>query len=78
MSRNDGDPVGSPESHWGTKDPAAQPPRDAVLGLGRLVAEARGRLGADATPEAVAADLWARGVAADLDEIRKCYADEYR
>lgn len=54
-------PDTSPESHWGTCDPESQPPRDAVLGLQRLVVESWTRLGDAATPEAVTKDLKARG-----------------
>ena len=62
---------GSPEEHWATRDPEHQPSRDEVLGLGRLVLEARDRLGPDATPERVAAELKARGIAADPAEVAR-------
>jgi hypothetical protein len=68
---------GSPESHWGSRDPAHQPPRDAVLGLKRLVIETRDRLGPAATPEAIADDLRTRGVAADPAEIARYCAEPY-
>lgn len=68
---------GSPESHWGTRDPASQPDQSAVLGLKRMVIEAQDRLGKDATPEAIADELKARGITADAAEIRRCCTEPY-
>jgi hypothetical protein len=68
---------GSPESHWGTRDPAAQPDQTPVLGLKRMVIEARDRLGTGATPEAIAAELKARGITAGTDEVRRLCAEPY-
>ena len=69
--------MGSPESHWGTHDPAAEPPRDVVLGVGRLVQEAKTRLGPTATPDEVHAELVARGVMIDRAAVERCFADPY-
>jgi hypothetical protein len=47
---------------------------DQFHGLPRLVLEARARLGPDATPEAVADDLRARGVPdVGVDEVRQLW-----
>jgi hypothetical protein len=64
---------GSPEAHWGCCDPAAQPPQPLVLGLPRMVIEARTRLGPEATPERVAEELRAGGVETDADAIRQVW-----
>lgn len=55
-------PQPTPECHWYPSDVERQPPRDIVLSLQRLVQEARGRLGPGADPDAVLADLKARGL----------------
>jgi hypothetical protein len=47
------------------------------MGLKRLVIETRSRLGADATPQAIADDLQARGVVADPAEIARCCTEPY-
>lgn len=65
--------AGDPESHWSNSDPLAQPPQPMVLGLPRMVIEARTRLGPDATPERVAAELKAGGVDATADAIRQVW-----
>ena len=80
-TRPDCDPddpeCGSPESHWNARDIERQPSRDAVLGLRRLVIETRDRLGPTATPDAIAYDLRARGIAASAEEIARCCSDPY-
>jgi hypothetical protein len=58
------------EGHWTHADPAGQPPRDLVVSVKQMVAEARARLGAEATPEQVAAELAARGVQVNADAVR--------
>ncbi len=68
---------GSAESHWGTGDPEGQPSRDAVIGLGRMVAEAKTRLGPAADANAICADLKARGVDADPAEVARCCDQPY-
>lgn len=67
----------SPESHWGSREPEQQPSRDEVLGLKRLVIETRSRLGSDATPQAIADDLRARGITADPSEVARCCSEPY-
>jgi hypothetical protein len=42
-----------------------------------LVIETRSRLGADATPQAIAVDLRSRGVTADPAEVARCCAEPY-
>ncbi len=76
MSRNDDTPadggVGTPAAHWGTKHPEDQPPRNTVMGLGRMVQEAKDRLGPGATVEAVVQELKALGAdvsAADVSRL---------
>ena len=70
------DPVpGNPAGHWGTSDPCAQPPRNLVLGLPRMVTEAVTRLGPGATPEQVLQDLRACGVEVTTDEVRKAWPE---
>ncbi|MBX9582999.1 MAG: hypothetical protein K2X87_22060 [Gemmataceae bacterium] len=61
---------GSPEAHWSNTDPTAQPPQPLVMGLPRLVLEARTRIGPDATPEQVAEELKAGGVDTDVESVR--------
>ena len=68
---------GAPESHWASRDPEAQPSRDEVMGWKRLVIETRSRLGPGATPEAIADDLRARGIAADPAEVARCCSEPY-
>ena len=60
-----------PAQHWGTKDPAGEPNRDLVIGVGRMVMEARTRLGDAATPEAVLAELQGRGVEVTAEQVRR-------
>lgn len=55
--------------HWGTDHPEDQPARPDVAGLGRLVLEARNRLGPKATPEQVIAELRSGGVNANPADI---------
>ena len=57
--------------HWGTHDPAGEPDRDLVIGVGRMVLEARTRMGAACTPEEVLAELRARGVEVTEDQVRQ-------
>lgn len=57
--------------HWGTKNPEEQPSYGEVAGIGRLVVQARDRLGPNATPEAVLAALRAAGVNADPAEVKR-------
>lgn len=71
MSGDSDDPP--PAAHWGTHHPEDQPARPAVAGLGRLVLEARNRLGPDATPEQVIAELRSGGVDASPDEIARWF-----
>jgi hypothetical protein len=66
---------GSPESHWGPRDVEGQPPRDAVLGLGRMVIETRDRLGLTATPDAVVRDLRERGIGVTAEEVGRFWKD---
>jgi hypothetical protein len=47
------------------------------MGLKRLVIETQSRLGSDATPEAIADDLRARGIAADPAEVARCCSEPY-
>ena len=58
-----------PESHWYPSDVEHQPPRDVVLSLQRLVQEARGRLGPDADPDRVLADLKGRGLDVSRSDV---------
>jgi hypothetical protein len=67
------DTMPKPESHWGPSDPAAQPPRDELLSVSRVVQDTRTRLGPDATAEAVHSDVRARGLKITLDEVRACW-----
>jgi hypothetical protein len=60
-----------PESHWYPSDPAAQPVRDQVLSLYRLVQESRARLGPHADPEDVWRDLNARGLSVSREEVAR-------
>jgi hypothetical protein len=62
---------GSPEEHWGTRDPEGQPPLDQVKGLPRLVIETHTRLGPNASPERVAEELRKRG---SIRRPRRCGA----
>lgn len=78
MAHNGVDPtIGAGEAHWGTKNPAGQPAQPQVLGLVRMVIEARDRLGKDATPERVADELRAGGVGASLEDVRTCWDKGY-
>ena len=61
---------GSPEAHWSNTDPTAQPSGAMVMGLPRMVLEARTRMGPDATPEQVAEELKAGGLDTDLESVR--------
>jgi hypothetical protein len=58
-----------PAEHWGTRDPAGEPDRDLVIGVGRMVMEARTRLGDGATPADVLRELQARGVEVTADDV---------
>lgn len=80
MATNDagGPAVGSPESHWGTSDPAAEPAREAVLGVRRAIQETKNRLGPSATADIVWAELQARGMKLERSEVERCFADPYR
>ena len=60
-----------PAEHWGTAHPDEQPSYAAVAGLGRLAMDACSRLGAAATPEAVAAELRAAGVNVEPAEVAR-------
>lgn len=77
MARDTQPVPGSPESHWASREPERQPSREEVMGLKRLVIETRSRLGPDATPQAIADDLQARGVAADPAEVARCCSEPY-
>jgi hypothetical protein len=44
-------------------------------GLPRLVCEAHARLGGNATPEQVAADLKARGIDTCVDDVKACWPE---
>ena len=57
-------------AHWGKLDPADTTNRDLVLGVPRMVTEARGRLGPDSTAEQVLAELKARGLDVTLDDVK--------
>ncbi len=59
-----------PAAHWGTKDPAGEPNRDLVIGVGRMVMECRTRLGDGCTPADVLRELQARGVEATDAQVR--------
>ena len=72
MTDDPNDPT-TAEEHWGTRDPESQPPRAAVLGLGRQVLESKLRMGADATPAAVAEEIRAAGVEVTEDDVRKVW-----
>lgn len=73
----DAEVVGSPASHWGTADPTAQPSRDMVAGVRRVIQEIKTRLGPTATSGAVWAELQARGMKIDRAEVERCFADPY-
>ena len=62
-----------PAEHWGTKHPEDQPAYSEVAGIGRLVVQTRDRLGPNATPEAVLAELRAAGVNADRAEVERWF-----
>ena len=62
-------PEPTPECHWYPSDVENQPPRDLVLSVQRLVQEARGRLGPDADPDRVYADLQARGLDVSRSDV---------
>jgi hypothetical protein len=66
---------GNPAAHWATADPAAQPPRDELLGLPRLVCETHAHLGPQATPEQVTEDLKARGIDTCVEDVRQCWPE---
>ena len=77
MARDTQPDPGSPESHWSSREPEQQPSRDEVMGFKRLVIETRSRLGSSATPQAIADDLQARGIAADPAEVARCCSEPY-
>jgi hypothetical protein len=60
-----------PASHWGTRDPAAEPDRDVVIGVGRMVTECRTRLGERCTQADVLRELQARGLEVDENQVRQ-------
>jgi hypothetical protein len=60
-----------PAAHWGTKDPAGEPPRDLVIGVGRMVQECRTRLGEGCGPDDVRRELQARGVEVSAEQVRQ-------
>jgi hypothetical protein len=60
-----------PAAHWGTHDPANEPDRDLVIGVGRMVTECRTRLGDRCGPADVLKELQARGVEVTEDDVRK-------
>ena len=62
-------PEPKPDCHWYPSDVEHQPPRDIVLSLQRLVREARGRLGPGANPDAILADLKARGIDVSRSDV---------
>lgn len=64
--------------HWGTIKPEEQPTRDQTAGLGRMVMEARNRLGPDATPEQVIAELKSAGVDASPTDIAHWFDETTR
>ena len=66
---NQADAVTNPERHWNHMDPDAQPPRDEVIGVGRMVQEARARLGLGTSREAVLADLLGRGLHVTAEQV---------
>lgn len=68
---------GSPEAHWSNTDPTDQPSGAMVMGLPRMVIEARARMGPEATPEKVAEELKAGGVDTTADAVRQLW-DEGR
>jgi len=61
----------SPESHWGPADPENQPNRDEILGLKRLVVETWDRLGKDASPDTVLAELRERGFDLSREQVEQ-------
>lgn len=65
----------SPEKHWGTRDPQAQPPLDQVKGLPRLVVETHTRLGPNATPERVTEELRSRGIDTTVAEVQSLWPE---
>ena len=65
-------PAGTP-NHWGTHDPASEPDRSQVAGIGRMVTEARDRMGPAATPEAVLAELTGRGMELTAGDVQKAW-----
>ena len=64
---------GSSGSHWGTRDPAGEPARPEAAGIGRLIMEARGRLGPDAVPEDIVEELRAAGVEVTETKVRELW-----
>lgn len=64
--------------HWGTTHPEDQPSRDQAAGLGRMVLEARNRLGPQATPEQVIAELKSAGVDASPADIAHWFEETTR
>lgn len=72
MTDNPNEPTVA-EEHWGTRHPEDQPPRAAVLGLGRQVLESKLRLGANATPAVVAGEIRAAGLDVSEDDVRKVW-----
>lgn len=66
---------GSPEEHWSTHNPQAQPPLDQIKGLPRLVVETHTRLGPNATPERVAEELRKQGIDTTAEEVRSLWPE---
>ncbi len=61
---------GKAAAHWGKLDPADTTNRDLVLGVPRMVTEARTRLGPDTTAEQVFEELKQRGLDVTLDDVK--------
>lgn len=60
-------------AHWGTRDPAGEPDRDLVIGVGRMVMECRARLGDRCGPAEVLKELTARGVEVTEEQVRAAW-----
>jgi hypothetical protein len=69
MSQESNPAVRDAESHWSHPDPASQPPRDVLIGIGRMVMEARAKLGCRADSESVTRELQSRGMEVTREQV---------
>ncbi len=70
--------VGIPGERFAHENPEGQPCRETVVGLPRMVLEARTRLGPTATPEQVARELQNHGVDTTADIVRKVWDEGHQ